>query len=113
MKGLDLRRGDWRYRALCFVSSFLLFEIELLIARAVSPDFGSSAAVWTTCLVFFQVVLVLGYFLGERASTLISRGTYRWAHLIVILLAATCFPFRIVRPSGPPALAVLVALAGS
>jgi hypothetical protein len=57
--------------ALCastiFVSAFLLFLVQPLIARQILPWFGGSAAVWTLCLVFFQVVLLVGLLLCRLA----------------------------------------------
>ena len=44
-----------------FLSSFLLFLVQPLIARLILPWFGGSAAVWTTCMLFFQVLLLAGY----------------------------------------------------
>ena len=44
-----------------FVSAFLLFQVQPLIARVILPWFGGSAAVWTACMLFFQVFLVAGY----------------------------------------------------
>jgi len=44
-----------------FLSSFLLFLVQPLIARLILPWFGGSAAVWTTCLLFFQALLLAGY----------------------------------------------------
>src|ERR1700756_2451649 len=49
------------YGATIFLSSFLLFLIQPIFAKLILPWFGGSAAVWTTCLVFFQVALLLGY----------------------------------------------------
>ena len=49
------------YAATIFLSSFLLFLVQPLIARLILPWFGGSAAVWTTCMLFFQVVLLAGY----------------------------------------------------
>ena len=43
------------------LSAFLLFTVELLVARHILPRFGGAAAVWLTCLVFFQVLLLVGY----------------------------------------------------
>ena len=43
------------YAASILVSSFLLFLVQPIIAKQILPWFGGSAAVWTTCLVFFQV----------------------------------------------------------
>ena len=44
-----------------FTSAFLLFLVQPIIAKEILPWFGGSAAVWTTCLVFFQTTLLLGY----------------------------------------------------
>ena len=49
------------YAATIFLSSFLLFLVQPLIARLILPWFGGSAAVWTTCMLFFQVLLLAGY----------------------------------------------------
>jgi len=49
------------YGATVFLSSFLLFLIQPIFAKLILPWFGGSAAVWTTCLVFFQVALLAGY----------------------------------------------------
>ena len=43
------------------LSAFLLFLVQPIIAKQILPWFGGSSAVWTTCLVFFQVLLLLGY----------------------------------------------------
>ena len=44
-----------------FVSAFLLFLVQPIVAKQILPWFGGSAAVWATCLVFFQTTLLLGY----------------------------------------------------
>src|SRR5580704_13077080 len=44
-----------------FVSAFLLFQVQPLIAKQILPWFGGSAAVWTTCMLFFQIALLGGY----------------------------------------------------
>jgi SAM-dependent methyltransferase len=54
-----------------FLSAFLLFQVQPLIAKAFLPWFGGSPAVWTTCMLFFQVLLLGGYSLSalfERLS---------------------------------------------
>src|ERR1700727_726058 len=45
-----------------FASAFLLFQVQPLITKMILPWFGGVAAVWSVCLVFFQVVLLFGYF---------------------------------------------------
>ena len=49
------------YAATIFVSAFLLFLVQPVVAKEILPWFGGSAAVWTTCLVFFQTALLAGY----------------------------------------------------
>ncbi len=44
-----------------FTSAFLLFMVQPLIARFILPWFGGSPAVWTTCMLFFQGLLLGGY----------------------------------------------------
>ena len=49
------------FGATIFLSSFLLFQVQPILAKQILPWFGGSAAVWTTSLLFFQTVLFLGY----------------------------------------------------
>ena len=42
------------YAATIFLSAFLLFLVQPVITKQILPWFGGSAAVWTTCLVFFR-----------------------------------------------------------
>ena len=49
------------YAATIFLSAFLLFQIQPLIAKIILPWFGGSAAVWAAALLFFQLSLLAGY----------------------------------------------------
>lgn len=49
------------FAAAIFLASFLLFLVESIAARLLLPVLGGSAAVWITCLVFFQTALLVGY----------------------------------------------------
>ena len=49
------------YALTIFASAFLLFLVQPIVAKQILPWFGGSAAVWATCLVFFQTTLLLGY----------------------------------------------------
>src|SRR5271155_1834077 len=49
------------YALTILVSAFLLFQVEPIIAKIILPWFGGSAAVWTVCLLFFQLALLAGY----------------------------------------------------
>src|SRR5689334_9683901 len=54
---------SWRvvYGGVVFLSAFLLFWMEPMAAKQLLPLLGGSSAVWVTCLVFFQAVLLAGY----------------------------------------------------
>src|SRR3954467_3913155 len=72
------------YAATIFLSSFLLFLVQPLIARLILPWFGGSAAVWTTCMLFFQVLLLAGYAYAHG----IARRRYQAVVHTVLLIAA-------------------------
>ena len=50
-----------RYAVPLFLAAFLLFLVQPMIARVILPWFGGAPSVWTTCMLFFQVLLVAGY----------------------------------------------------
>src|SRR5215472_16974463 len=58
-----------------FLASFLLFMVEPIAAKRLLPLLGGSAAVWTTCLVFFQTTLLLGYLCAHLLATRLAQRT--------------------------------------
>ncbi|HVX41562.1 MAG TPA: fused MFS/spermidine synthase [Gemmatimonadaceae bacterium] len=60
-----LRDRGARFAAAIFLSSGLLFLLEPIAGKRLLPLLGGSAAVWTACLVFFQLALLLGYLLAH------------------------------------------------
>jgi spermidine synthase len=66
-----------------FLGSFLLFLVEPIAAKQLLPTFGGSAAVWLTCLVFFQTALLVAYL---YAHWLASRP-YWVLHCVGLLVA--------------------------
>jgi hypothetical protein len=77
--------------------AFLLFLVQPIIAKQILPWFGGSAAVWTTCLVFFQAVLLGGYAYADLGTRL---GPRRQAMLHVVLLLASCAFLPILASAG-------------
>jgi hypothetical protein len=96
---------------LVLTGSFLLFQVELLMARLLLPAFGSSASVWTTCLMFYQGALFAGYLWAARATAWVAAGRYRWAHVAFVLFPVAFLPFDIEPSALPPMTAIFVALA--
>src|SRR5262249_16222674 len=65
----------WWAAATIFVSAFLLFQVQPVISKTILPWFGGSPAVWTTCVLFFQLVLLAGY---AYSHALIRYVSPRW-----------------------------------
>jgi len=101
-----------------FAGAFLLFQVQPLIVHYILPWFGGGSAVWTTALLFFQVMLVGGYayahasvrWLPVRGQALLHAGLLAVA---VALLPIT--PSAVWRPESvdAPALGILLLLSAS
>lgn len=78
---------NWLYAVAIFLGSFLLFLVEPIAAKRLLPLLGGSAAVWTTCLVFFQVALLFGYLGAHWMATRLRRQTQT---LVYVALLAAC-----------------------
>ncbi len=76
------------YGSTIFLAAFLLFLVEPMAAKELLPALGGSSAVWITCLVFFQLALLLGYLYAYGVSARLSPAVQRQVHL-VMLAAAT------------------------
>ncbi len=75
-----------------FGSAFLLFQVQPLISRFILPWFGGSPAVWSTCMLFFQVVLFAGYLYAHLTSTKLSPRWQAIVHACLLLGAAMLLP---------------------
>ncbi len=87
----------WFPRSITFLSAFLLFQIELIIAKVLLPLYGGSYAVWGACVVFFQAVLLLGYFYAHVVIQKIGIDRYRFPHTIISFVPLLTFPGRSLK----------------
>src|ERR1041385_4875172 len=71
-----------------FTSAGLLFWIQPLIAKTLLPLWGGTPAVWNTCLLFFQSMLLIGYLYALAASRWLSLRSQAAVHVFLILLIA-------------------------
>jgi hypothetical protein len=100
------------------LSAFLLFLVQPIIAKQILPWFGGTSAVWTTCLVFFQVLLLAGYTYSHLTTRHLSPTRQAQLH-IALLLASLAFlpiiPSVALKPAGEAdaALAIIVLLAAT
>src|SRR5688572_4671367 len=75
------------HAATIFLSAFLLFLVQPILAKQILPWFGGAAIVWTLCMVFFQLVLLLGYAYAHWLASRIEARKQAWIH--IALLAAS------------------------
>jgi hypothetical protein len=106
------------YAVTVFLSAFLLFQVQPLIAKFILPWFGGSAAVWTAALLFFQLLLLAGYFYAHVLIRYVKPKLQLWVHLA--LLAASLATLPIIpsaywKPTGggDPTLSILLLLGGT
>ncbi len=78
------------HAATVFLSAFLLFLVQPILAKQVLPWFGGVAIVWTLCMVFFQLVLLLGYAYAHWLASRANGRRQAWIH-IALLVASLAF----------------------
>lgn len=103
--------------ALSLLSAFLLFQVQPIISKFILPWFGGSPGVWTTCMLFFQVVLFAGYAYAH-ALTLLPRRWQGVVHGLLLGVAIAMLPIAPAdawKPTGAedPAFRILLLLAAS
>jgi hypothetical protein len=100
------------------LSAFLLFLVQPIIAKQILPWFGGTSAVWTTCMVFFQVVLLAGYAYSHVVTRRLAPRTQTLLH-VALLVASLAFlpivPRETLKPAGEAdaAAAIIVLLAAT
>lgn len=100
--------------ALSLLSAFLLFQVQPIISKFILPWFGGSPGVWTTCMLFFQVVLFAGYAYAHTL-TLLPRRWQGIVHGLLLGMAIAMLPIapnEMWKPTGAedPALRILLLL---
>ncbi len=86
-----------KHLAICFASTiftsaFLLFQVQPLISKYILPWFGGSPTVWSTCMLFFQVVLFGGYVYAHLLTTYLNPRWQAALHCALVVTAAAMLP---------------------
>src|SRR5215813_9376584 len=82
-----------------FLSAFLLFVCEPMVGKMMLPLLGGAASVWITCLLFFQLMLLLGYSYAHALERLASVQTQMLVHASFMLAVVFFLPIQFVtRP---------------
>src|SRR5436189_5418518 len=74
------------------ISSFLLFQVQPLIAKFILPWFGGTPGVWTTCMLFFQIGLFAGYAYAHFSTSHLRPRTQALVHVVLLGLACLALP---------------------
>src|SRR5947209_16328807 len=106
------------YALTIFTGAFLLFQVQPLIGKYILPWFGGGPGVWTTCLLFFQMLLLGGYAYAHVSTTYLKPRTQALVHGFLLAAALVFLP---ITPgdwwkghvAGNPVAHILLLLAGT
>jgi len=85
------------YAFTILLSAFLLFQVQPIIAKMILPWFGGSAAVWTVCMLFFQLLLVAGYLYSHWLVRALGARAQSLVHIALLALGVAALP---ILPDG-------------
>src|SRR6516162_6385319 len=85
-----------------FLSAFLLFLLEPMIAKMVLPVLGGTPMVWNTCVVFFQTTLVAGYAYAHGSALWLNSRRYAFTYAAILALPLLVLPFALRGAAHPP-----------
>ena len=91
------------YASTIFVSAFLLFQVQPIIGKMILPWFGGSASVWTTCLLFFQALLLAGYLYAHAIVRYLSPRQQSLVHIALLIASIAVLPIGLAdswKPTG-------------
>jgi hypothetical protein len=81
------RAEVWLFAFTSFLSAFLLFQVQLIVSKHILPWFGGSAAVWTTSMLIFQLLLLGGYVYSHLISVRLEPSWQAKLHLAILGVA--------------------------
>lgn len=77
------------------LNALLLFLVQPMVAKLLLPYLGGTPAVWNTCMVFFQALLLGGYAYSHFVTTRLRLKPQIILHLVLLTAALACFPLEI------------------
>jgi len=103
------------YASALFLGAFLLFQVQPLVGKLVLPAFGGTPAVWMTCLMFFQTLLLGGYAYAHLLASRLEPRAQAFTHGALLAACLLFLPLDTsLAPAGEvshPALAIVGLLA--
>lgn len=87
--------GGVRYPIAIFLGAFLLFQVQPMLGKSILPTFGGGSVVWTTCLLFFQLLLLGGYLYAHLLTGRVSSKLQAGLHLGLAALSLAFLPIGV------------------
>lgn len=88
-------------QTLVFLSSFLIFQIELILGKSILPGFGGGYMVWGITLVFYQALLFIGYGYVHLMNGRLLFTRFRMIHTYLVALSLLLLPINVDRMAEP------------
>ncbi len=88
------------YSVVIFLAAALLFGVQPMVAKSLLPKFGGGSSVWTTCMLFFQTLLIAGYLYAHVLLTRLPKKGQMAVHAVV-LSAALVVGWLFSTPAAP------------
>lgn len=103
MRSRPTGRYPWLFAAAAFLSAWLLFMVQPLFAKMLLPLLGGTPAVWNTCLVSFQLLLLAGYAYAHVTTARLGIRRQAALHLAMLILPLCALPIQLPPGWIPPA----------
>lgn len=94
---------QWLFALTLLVSATLLFLVQPMFAKMVLPRLGGTPAVWNTCMVFYQAVLLGGYLYAHWSTRWLGSRRQAVLHLVLLILPWVVLPIGLGAAGNPPA----------
>lgn len=78
-----------------FASAWLLFMVEPMVSKMLTPVMGGTPSVWTTALVFFQFTLLAGYVVAHVSLTRLGARRQGLFQLVLLVVAIALLPVAV------------------
>ena len=91
---VDRGRSTFWFASTTLLGAFLVFQVQPVISKCVLPWFGGTPAVWTTCMLFFQLLLFAGYLYAHVLKSVLQPAVQAAVHLVLLAAAALLLPIE-------------------
>src|SRR4029077_7147299 len=80
------------YALTTFIGAVLLFQVQPLIGKYILPWFGGGPGVWTTCMLFFQILLLGGFVYAHFITRWFRPRTQAILHMVLLVGSLAFLP---------------------